>query len=73
MSLIQWEQPGLVVDRAWARGRTLTHRGSNGLWYAVIWIAPLRNVAFLAATNCGGEEGLRACGAAGAAMIKKFL
>ena len=64
-----WE----LVDRAWARGRTLTHRGSNGLWYAVIWIAPSRNVAFLAATNCGCEEGRRACGAAGAAMIKKFL
>ena len=64
-----WE----LVDRAWARGRTLTHRGSTGLWYAVIWIAPSRNVAFLAATNCGGEEGRRARGAAGAAMINKFL
>jgi hypothetical protein len=34
---------------------------------------PTRDGAFLAATNCGAQDGFRACDAAVAAMIKKFL
>jgi len=62
-----------LVERSWAGGRALTHAGSNRRWYAVIWIAPARDAAFLAATNCGAEGGFGACDAAVAAMIKKFL
>jgi hypothetical protein len=50
----------------------LQHAGSNGMNYCVVWIAPQRNFAVLAATNCAGDkipEGLdRVC----SAMIKKF-
>ncbi|MDQ7841359.1 MAG: serine hydrolase domain-containing protein [bacterium] len=62
-----------VVRRGWAGGTALTHAGTNGFWYAFVWLAPARNAAFLAATNCGPEVGLRACDAAVAAMIRKYL
>lgn len=62
-----------VVQRGWAGGTALTHGGSNTLWYAVIWLAPVRNAAFLAATNCGSQGGFRACDAAVGAMITKYL
>jgi CubicO group peptidase (beta-lactamase class C family) len=39
----------------------LVHDGSNTLWYAVIRIAPVRNVIFLAATNQGGDAAEKAC------------
>jgi hypothetical protein len=45
-----------VVDRAWAGGRTLVHGGTNGANVSVAWVAPERDVAFLAATNVGGER-----------------
>ncbi len=50
-----------VVDREWADGRALTHGGSNGHWFALIWIAPEKNVAFLVATNCGPKPAAPAC------------
>ncbi|ODN30936.1 hypothetical protein A4H02_03535 [Fervidobacterium thailandense] len=63
----------LVVERSWAGGLALTHGGSNGLWFAVVWVAPKRNIAFLAATNCGGKLAFSACQAAISKMIKRFL
>ncbi|MGD0338394.1 MAG: serine hydrolase domain-containing protein [Bacteroidota bacterium] len=41
----------VIVDRQWAGGRTLTHTGSNGLNFAVAWLAPNRRFAVLAETN----------------------
>ena len=62
-----------VCDRDWGGGRVFQHAGSNRMNYCVVWVAPVKNFAVLAATNRGGEgaaEGLdRVC----AAMIKKFL
>jgi CubicO group peptidase (beta-lactamase class C family) len=62
-----------ITERDWAGGKVLQHAGSNGMNFCVVWIAPQRNFAVLAATNCGGDkapEGLdRIC----SAMIKKFL
>lgn len=62
-----------ICDRNWGGGKVLQHAGSNGMNYCVVWVAPLKNFAVLAATNRGGDgapEGLdRVC----AAMIKKFL
>ncbi len=46
-----------VDQRTWARGRTLAHSGSNSLWFAVAWIAPERNMAFVAVTNVGAPIG----------------
>lgn len=63
----------LVTEREWAGGTVLTHAGSNTLWFAVVWLAPKRNVAFLAMTNCGGNRGLRSCDAAIAEMVRRFL
>lgn len=51
----------LVVERAWAKGKTLAHDGSNTFWYATIWLAPQRNVAYLAATNLGTDKATSAC------------
>ena len=63
----------LVTQREWAKGTALTHAGSNTLWFAVIWLAPNCGAGFLAATNCGGEHAFRACDAAIAAMVQRFL
>jgi CubicO group peptidase (beta-lactamase class C family) len=63
----------IVVQRPWAGGTALTHAGSNGLWFAVIWLAPQRNAGFLAATNCGSDRGFQACDTAIAAMIRQYL
>lgn len=62
-----------VLQRPWAGGTALHHGGTNLLWYAVIWIGPARNVAFLAATNCGGERAAQACDAAVTAIARKYL
>lgn len=40
-----------VTDRGWANGLTLTHTGSNTMWYAVVWAAPNIDRAFVAITN----------------------
>jgi CubicO group peptidase (beta-lactamase class C family) len=62
-----------IAKRDWAGGKVLTHAGSNGGNFCVVWIAPLKNFAVLAATNRGGAgapEGLdRVC----SEMITKFL
>lgn len=46
-----------VGQRDWARGRVLQHAGSNTLWYAVVWIAPERDLAMFAVTNAAGIDG----------------
>lgn len=62
-----------ICQRDWGGGKVLQHAGSNGMNYCVVWVAPLKNFAVLAATNRGGDgapEGLdRLC----AVLIEKFL
>jgi CubicO group peptidase (beta-lactamase class C family) len=58
----------MVADRPWG-GRVLTHAGSNTLWYAVVWIAPEKDFAVLAATNQGGDSAAKACDDAAWALI----
>jgi CubicO group peptidase (beta-lactamase class C family) len=58
------------VAREWAGGDVLMHAGSNTMWYCVVWIAPAKDHAFLAATNIGGDKAAKACDAAIAAMLK---
>ena len=41
----------LVSTRSWANGKVLYHDGSNGANHSLAFVAPLRNVAFLATTN----------------------
>jgi D-alanyl-D-alanine carboxypeptidase len=43
----------IVTTRPWAHGMALTHAGSNGMWFANVWLAPGLDRAFLVATNRG--------------------
>lgn len=46
-----------------AGGRALMHAGSNGRWYAWVWIAPKRDLALVTVTNSGqnpAKEGTKA-------------
>ncbi len=62
-----------IHERQWGGGKVFSHSGSNRMNYCVVWIAPRKNFAVLAATNRGGDgaaEGLdKICGM----MIQRFL
>jgi len=58
-----------VLDRPWGGGQVLKHDGSNTMWYAVMWVAPERQSAYVAATNCAGEVAARAVDEAVSKMI----
>jgi len=65
--------PGwIVAEREWAGGMVLNHNGSNTMNYATAWIAPKRDVAFLACTNQGGDAAQAACDAAVTLMIQYY-
>ncbi len=51
----------LATPRTWARGRALTHAGSNTMWFAVVWLAPNRDFGVLAVTNSGQSNAAQAC------------
>lgn len=59
----------LVAQRPWAGGRTLSHSGSNTMWYCVTWIAPDKDFAVLVTCNEGGDEAAKACDEAAGALI----
>ena len=40
-----------VVQREWAEGIALTHQGDSTYWNSVLWLAPDRGIAYLAAAN----------------------
>lgn len=61
------------VPRGWAGGRALNHSGSNTFWYVVMWLAPERNFASIAATNVAGDEASQACDQVVANAIKRWL
>lgn len=50
----------IVTKRPWARGTALTHGGSNGMWFANVWLAPALDRAFLVATNRGDAAAAQA-------------
>lgn len=62
-----------VAERGWGGGRVFTHNGSNTMNFAVLWMAPLKNIAVLAATNQGGDGAEKACDQAAAKLIETFL
>ena len=61
-----------VMQRPWAGGRVLTHTGSNTMNFAVMWVAPERDFAVVAATNAAGPEAEKGCDEAVAALIQKW-
>jgi len=60
------------TQRGWARGEVLTHAGSNTLWYAVVWIAPERNLAMFAATNAAGDTAAQGTDRAIQVLLQRF-
>ncbi len=62
-----------VVERPWAGGTALTHMGSNTMFTAVIWLAPKRNFAVVAACNLGIPEGIKDCDAGVGKLIPTYL
>ncbi len=66
----------IVQKRDWAGGTVLTHAGSNTMFYAVIWIAPIKDSAFVVVTNIGDRDGAenitaQKCDEVVAALIKE--
>lgn len=59
-----------VLERDWADGRVLVHNGSNTLWFAVVWIAPARDLAVLVATNAGSQDAAIAVDEAAGALVR---
>jgi CubicO group peptidase (beta-lactamase class C family) len=59
-----------IAERDWAGGRALTHRGSNTMWLATVWIAPQKNFALLVCTNQGGPAAEQANEDALGALIR---
>ncbi len=41
----------VVMEQPWTKGIVLTHNGSNGIWFALVVVAPQLNRTFLVATN----------------------
>lgn len=42
---------GVIQELEWAKGKVLTHNGSNGIWYVTVLVAPKLNRAYVVATN----------------------
>jgi CubicO group peptidase (beta-lactamase class C family) len=59
-------------ERAWGGGRVLTHNGSNTRHYSVAWLAPKKNIAFVACTRQGDDTAAKACDEAVAELVKKL-
>jgi CubicO group peptidase (beta-lactamase class C family) len=61
----------IIADgQPWAGGPALTHAGSNTMWYAVAWLAPAKDFAFLVACNQANDK---ACNDAVLALIADHL
>ncbi len=63
----------LAVDRKWGNGKVLNHAGSNTMNYALAWVAPLRDAAFLVCTNMGGNNATKATDEITGQMIKSHF
>ncbi|WP_169976897.1 serine hydrolase domain-containing protein [Tautonia rosea] len=59
-------------ERSWGDGTVLNHAGSNTMNYAVVWMAPNRRFAVLAATNQAGDAGPKACDEVSSALIELY-
>lgn len=63
----------IAAKRNWGGGTVFNHVGSNTMWYAVIWLAPEKDFAVVAASNTGLQEGFLACDNAVSMLIRRFL
>ena len=62
-----------VEERDWGGGHVLWHKGSNGMSYAVMWIAPKKDAIFVAATNAAHSEADDACNEAVVVLMRSVL
>jgi CubicO group peptidase (beta-lactamase class C family) len=46
----------IVSHRDWAMGPTLSHSGSNTMWYATAWVAPKINRGYIVTMNCSSQD-----------------
>ena len=63
----------VITKTTWGGSPVLTHTGSCGAWAALIWIAPGKDIAFVAASNYGGQVAFAACGEAIDSLVTTFL
>jgi CubicO group peptidase (beta-lactamase class C family) len=63
----------ICANREWAGGRALNHNGSNTMWFPVMWLAPEKDFAVIAATNIAGDDATKGCDEAATEMITKWL
>ena len=61
-----------VSTRRWAGGTVLMHNGDNEMFYAVMWLGPHSNTAFVAACNADGPDAVEACDEAITMLINEF-
>jgi CubicO group peptidase (beta-lactamase class C family) len=61
------------VQRSWAGNFALTHNGTNTMNYAVMWLAPDRKFAAVAACNIDSGLGAPACDEAVSFLIRTYL
>jgi len=60
------------AERAWGGGRVLTHNGCNTRHYATAWLAPKRNIAFVACTRQGDDAAAKACDEAVGTLVREM-
>jgi CubicO group peptidase (beta-lactamase class C family) len=61
------------LERPWAGGTALMHNGTNTMNYAVMWLAPNKKFAAVAACNIDSEIGPKTCDDAVSFLIEKYL
>lgn len=59
-----------VTKRPWAKGKILSHSGSNTMWYCVAWLAP--DAKFGVLVTCNQGDAGKACDAVAGACIRRF-
>lgn len=59
-------------ERGWAKGRVLTHSGSNTMNYFVSWIAPEIEFAMAVATNAAGPDVPKTLDQVCGLLVKRF-
>lgn len=61
----------VVQKRHWGGDNVLMHTGSNTMWYCAMWVAPDRNAAFVAASNCDFDAADDGCDEAVKVMVER--
>ena len=63
----------MSADREWGGGRVLTHAGSNTRNFAVVWMAPAKDLAVVIATNQAGGNTPRGCDELAGLLLMRYL